>query len=58
MAEEVMWKSARAKRSSGNTISTTEREAKALKGETHERWGLKEAPQDGETKAAERVAKP
>jgi hypothetical protein len=58
MADEVMWKSARAKRSSGNTISTTEGEAKALKGETHERWELKEASKDGETKTAERVAKP
>jgi hypothetical protein len=58
MADEVMWKSAGAKRSSGNTISTTEREAKALKGETHERWELKEASKGGETRAVERVAKP
>jgi hypothetical protein len=58
MADEVMRKSARANRDDGNVISTTEREVKALKGETHERWELKEASQDGETKSAVRVAKP
>jgi hypothetical protein len=41
MADEVMQKSARANRADGNVVSTTEREVKALKGETHERWELK-----------------
>jgi hypothetical protein len=58
MADEVMRKSARANRDDGNVISTTEREVKALKGETHERWELKEASEDEETKSAVRVAKP
>lgn len=58
VADEVMQKSARAKGNAGNVISTTEREDKALKGETHERWELKEASKGGETKSAERVAKP
>jgi len=41
MADEVMRKSARANRDDGNVVSTTRREVKALKGETHERWELK-----------------
>ncbi|HLG18539.1 MAG TPA: hypothetical protein VI895_01830 [Bdellovibrionota bacterium] len=58
MADEVMQKSARANRDDGNVVSTTKRGVKALKGETHERWELKEASKDGETKSAVRVAKP
>jgi len=58
MADEVMYESARANRDDGNVVSTTEREVKALKGETHERWELKEASKDEETEAAARVAKP
>lgn len=58
VADEVMRKSARAKRDMGNPVSTTEEEDKALKGETHERWALKKASEDGETESIERVAKP
>jgi hypothetical protein len=58
VADEVMQKSARANRGDGNVVSTTEGEVKALKGETHERWGLKEASKGGETESAGRVAKP
>jgi hypothetical protein len=58
MADEVMHESARAHRDDGNVVSTTEREVKALKGETHERWELKEASKGDETKSAVRVAKP
>lgn len=41
VADEVMQKSAGANRNDGNVVSTTKREVKALKSETHERWGLK-----------------
>jgi hypothetical protein len=58
MADEVMCESARAERNMGNPVSTTKKEDKALKGETHERWALKKVPKDGETETIKRVAKP
>jgi hypothetical protein len=58
MADEVMQKSAGAKKSGGNADLTTEKDAKALQGKTHECWRLKKASKDGKTQAAERVAKP
>jgi hypothetical protein len=50
--------SAGAERVSGNGNPIIGEESKALKGEAHERWTLKEASKVRRTKAAERVAKP
>jgi hypothetical protein len=50
--------SARAERVFGNGNPITGEEWKALKGETHERWTLKEASKVRRADAAERVAKP
>jgi outer membrane receptor for ferrienterochelin and colicin len=58
MADEVMQQSAGADKAGGNANLIVKREAKALKGETHERWGLKKASKDGKSEATERVAKP
>jgi hypothetical protein len=50
--------SARAERVSGNGDPITGKEWKALKGETQERWKLKEASKVRRADTAERVAKP
>jgi hypothetical protein len=50
--------SAGAERVSGNGNPITGGESKALKGETHERWTLKEASKVRGAHSAERVAKP
>jgi hypothetical protein len=50
--------SARAERVFGNGNPIAGEEWKALKGETHERWTLKEASKVRRTDVAERVAKP
>lgn len=53
-----MQESARAERVFGNENPITGEEWKALKGEAHERWKLKEASKVRRTDVAERVAKP
>jgi hypothetical protein len=53
-----MQESARAERIFGNGNPIAGEEWKALKGETHERWTLKEASKVRRTYIAERVAKP
>lgn len=50
--------SARAERVFGNGDSIIGKESKALKGETQERWKLKEAFKVRRADTAERVAKP
>jgi hypothetical protein len=50
--------SARAEEVFGNENSITEEESKALKGETQERWTLKDASKVRGADIAERVAKP